>query len=69
MNLNKKLKSLYLIKIINGYKTLWVLFLFTQITQIYSQELERVNIAGTIIVNSLDLEGVTVIMLFPIQEL
>lgn len=60
MNLNKKLKSLYLIKIINGYKTLWVLFLFTQITQIYSQELERVNIAGTIIVNSLDLEGVTV---------
>ena len=60
MNLNKKLKSLYLIKIINGYKTLWVLFLFTQITQIYSQELERVNIAGTIIVNSFDLEGVTV---------
>ncbi len=60
MNLNKKLKSLYLIKIINGYKTLWVLFLFSQITQIYSQELERVNIAGTIIVNSLDLEGVTV---------
>ena len=45
---------------INASKVLWVLFLFTQMNQIYSQEIERVNIAGTIIVNSPDLEGVTV---------
>ena len=45
---------------ISRYKSFWILFLFAQMTQLYSQEFERVNIAGTIIVNSTDLEGVTV---------
>jgi len=47
-------------KMISRYKSFWILFLFAQMTQLYSQEFERVNIAGTIIVNSTDLEGVTV---------
>jgi len=49
-----------MMKMISRYKSFWILFLFAQMTQLYSQEFERVNIAGTIIVNSTDLEGVTV---------